>query len=214
VKQSKLVVSIFCCAAFLAACGQSTPAATVPPTIAATSTVAAPVATETPVATNTPEPPAPTATTASTAEVAQAAGGKYEPVSAEVCKIIQEDAANALSATFTLEASVPFTDTLSGEAGQGCQLTATGTGTQFKNPSDVVAKLVKAFVGWTEQISYQADGPTGSATALTRDAGLLLVSANWQPGPEVSCPADQPISACDVKPEQQHYTIQIQVAQK
>ena len=142
-----------------------------PPTAVATSTVAAPAATETLVATSTPQPPAPTATTASTAEVAQAAGGKYEPVSAEVCKVIQEDAADALAATFTLEASAPFTDTLSGEAGQGCQLTATGTGTQFKNPSDVVAKLVKAFVGWTEQMSYQADGPTGSATALTRDAG-------------------------------------------
>jgi hypothetical protein len=78
----------------------------------------------------------------------------------------------------------------------------------------VTAKLVRAFVGWTEQVAYQADGPTGSATAMTRDMGLLLIHAEWSPAPEVSCPADQPISACVIKPEQQIYTIEIQVAQK
>jgi hypothetical protein len=138
----------------------------------------------------------------------------YEPVSAEVCQIIQEDASKALTTTFTLVASAPFTDTLTGETGQGCSLTAKGTGVDFGNPSDVTAKLVSAFVGWTEQVAYQADGPTGSATAMTRDMGLLLIRAEWSPAPEVSCPADQPISACGIKPEQQVYTIEIQVAQK
>lgn len=200
-------------AALITACGQTTPTADI--AVNPTETVAAPVASETPVtpATSTTIPTI-VATSTQTAEPAQAPAGAYEPVSAEVCQIIQEDATRALTTTFTLVASAPFTDTLTGEAGQGCSLTARGTGADFGNPSDVIAKLVSGFIGWTEQVTYQADGPTGSATAMTRDMGLMLIRAEWSPAPEVSCPADQPISACGIKPEQQVYTIEIQVAQK
>jgi hypothetical protein len=69
-------------------------------------------------------------------------------------------------------------------------------------------------LGWEEQPSYQADGPTGSATGLTRDMALMLITVGWEPSPEVQCPADQPISACDIKPEQRLYTVQIQTAMK
>lgn len=138
----------------------------------------------------------------------------YVPVSPEICKTLQEIAAQALSITFTMEPSTPFTDPLSGVTGQGCTLTATGTGTNFPGPGQVTANLVSAFMGWTEQPVYQADGPTGAVTALTRDMGLMLISAEWTPAPDAKCPADQPISACDVKPEQKLYTIRIQAAQK
>ena len=119
-----------------------------------------------------------------------------------------------MTAFATLEGSAPFTDPLWGETGQGCSLTATGTGRDFPNPGEVTASLVHAFLGWTEQPTYQADGPTGSATAMTRDMGLMLIRAEWVPAPEVPCPSDQPKSACDLKPEQKHYMIQIQAAQK
>jgi hypothetical protein len=44
--------------------------------------------------------------------------------------------------------------------------------------------------------------------------GLMLITVGWEPSPEVQCPEDQPISACDLKPEQQLYTVQIQTAMK
>ena len=140
--------------------------------------------------------------------------GGYGPVSPEVCQILQESATAALSIDFTLEESAPFTDFVSGETGQGCQLTATGTGQNFSEPNQVITTLVNAFIGGTEEIAYQAGGPTGAATGMTRDMGLLLISANWTPAPEVQCPADQPISMCAMQPEQMLYTIQIQAAQK
>ena len=141
-------------------------------------------------------------------------GGGYGPVSLEVCQILQEMATQALSITFTLEASAPFTDPLSGETGQGCSLTAMATGLFFSDPSSVTGNLVNGMLGWTEQTTYQASGPTGEATAMTRDMGLMLIRVEWMPAPEVQCPADQPISNCDIKPEQKLYTIQIQAAQK
>ena len=200
-------------AALITACGQTTPTADT--AVIPTEAVVAPVATEALAATGaSTTTPTTVVTPTQTPKSAQAPAGAYEPVSAEVCQIIQEDATKALTTTFTFVASAPFTDTVKGEAGQGCNLTAKGTGVDFGNPSDVMAKLVSAFIGWTEQVTYQADGPTGSATAMTRDMGLMLIRAEWSPAPEVSCPADQPISACGIKPEQQIYTIEIQVAQK
>lgn len=141
-------------------------------------------------------------------------GGGYRPVSLEVCQILQEMATQAVSLSFSLEPSAPFTDPLSGETGQGCTLTATATGLFFSDPFTVMVNLVNGFVGWTEQTAYQASGPTGEATGMTRDTGLMLIRVEWTPAPGVQCPPDQPISACDIKPEQKLYTIQIQTAMK
>lgn len=141
-------------------------------------------------------------------------GGGYRPVSLEVCQILQEMATQAVSLSFSLEPSAPFNDPLSGETGQGCTLTAMATGLFFSDPFTVMVNLVNGFVGWTEQTAYQASGPTGEATGMTRDTGLMLIRVEWRPAPEVQCPPDQPISACDIKPEQKLYTIQIQTAMK
>jgi hypothetical protein len=145
---------------------------------------------------------------------AQAASGSYGPVSLEVCQTLQEMATQSLSLTFSLEASAPFTDPLTGETGLGCTLTAMATGMFFSDPGSVTSNLVNGFLGWEEQTAYQADGPTGSSTAMTRDMALMLILAEWMPSPEVQCPTDRPISECDLKPEQKLYTVQIRAAQK
>lgn len=138
----------------------------------------------------------------------------YVPVTPEVCAMIQEMATQAVGATFTMEASAPFTNPKTGEAGQGCTLTATGTGVDFADPFSVMTSLINGMLGWTEDITYQASGPTGGAAAMTRDMALMVIDVGWMPSAEVQCPADQPISACDLKPEQKVYTIRVQTAMK
>lgn len=138
--------------------------------------------------------------------------GGYQPVSAEVCQILQEDAHQSLGLTFTLEASAPFT--ANGEIGFGCSLTANTTGAVLSDPNDALVKLVNGFVGWNEDMSYVAGGPTGAATGMTRDSGLILIAVGWEPAPEANCPKDQPISTCILTPDQQLYTVTIQAAQK
>ncbi len=145
---------------------------------------------------------------------AQAAAGTYVPVSQSVCQTIQEQATGAIALNFTMEPSAPFTDFSTQETGMGCTLTATGTGATFPDPTKVVSALLGAFAGWSEQTRYQAGGPTGMATGLTRDSALMLVSVGWEPAPGLKCPSDQPIGMCDLKPEQKIYTARIQIAQK
>jgi hypothetical protein len=151
---------------------------------------------------------------AATQAPVQPAASVYQPVSAEVCQILQESATESLGLTFTMETGTPFTDFASGETGLGCTLTATTNGTVLSGQYDAVAKLVNGFVGWTENPLYAADGPTGTAIGLNRDSGLMLISVGWQPAVEANCPTDQPISACELTPEQRLYTVKIEAAQK
>lgn len=138
----------------------------------------------------------------------------YEPIDPSLCQMLREEASRALGVDFALQDRAPFLDALAGEAGQGCRLRAFGSGSQFASPQAVVQALVgSAGQGWTEQPAYQADGPTGSGAALTRDMGLMLILAEWKPAMGVECPADQPIAACNLTPEQMEYRIQIDVAQ-
>jgi hypothetical protein len=37
--------------------------------------------------------------------------------------------------------------------------------------------------------------------------GLMLISVDWEPSPEVLCSTEQPISASDIAPELKLYTI-------
>ncbi len=141
----------------------------------------------------------------------QTSGNVYEPLEPAMCQTIKDMAQQALNVNFNLTAQVPFLDSISGEGGQGCRLTATGTGKQFAAPQTVVQTLVSQ-AGFTEQPSYQADGPTGSATAAARDMALMLISANWSPDKSVQCPADKPIADCALTPDQKIYTIQIDTA--
>ena len=143
-----------------------------------------------------------------------ALGAMYDLIPEALCQELQTSAAQALGVDFSLEARAPFLDSIAGEAGQGCRLGARGNGKQFSSPDSVVTALTNS-VGrsWTLQPEYQADGPTGSAAALSRDMALMLISVNWQPEMGVTCPADQPISACNLTPEQKSYIIQIDIAQ-
>jgi putative hemolysin len=142
-----------------------------------------------------------------------ATSGAYMPIPDEACATLKSDAEAALGVSFTMT-EAPFFDYLSQEGGAGCQLLAEGTGADFADPMTVVDALKAAFVGWEEDMQYAAGGPTGMGIGMTRDAALLLILAEWKPDPAANCPDDQPISACELTPEQQLYTVTVQAAMK
>lgn len=194
-------------AGLLAGCGRGTATPSIAPTTApltATETAA----------------PAQTATEAfptsqpTRVETAAAAAEAYEPVSADVCRMLQETASQALSVDFNLEESAPFEDVLAGESGLGCRLIASGDGNQFSGLQAVMDTLMGSVgAGWDEQMAYEADGPTGTSRAMARDMALMILAVNWAPAEGVACPNDQPISECSLTPEQKIYTVEIDVAQ-
>lgn len=138
----------------------------------------------------------------------------FEPIDISVCQLLQQEAATALNKDVFLESYAPFLDAVGREAGQGCRLTATGTGADFSDPGSVVNTLISTLgAGWTQAQAYSADGVTGSQAGLYRDMALMLIKVNWKPEMGVVCPADQPLDACGLTPEQKSYTVEIDLAQ-
>lgn len=107
--------------------------------------------------------------------------------------------------------SAPFQNMLTSTSEPGCQLTAEGTGKDFADVATVAQQIETLLTaqGWTRDPQYTADGPTGTVIGFRQDEQLLVASVEWQPGPQVQCPADQPITSCGVLPEYQLYTIQL-----
>ncbi len=191
----------------------------VPPTTAPTPIPTEPsvAPTDTPLPTDTPAPtdtpvrlPTPTAVPPATAE----AQGDLQPLSPAACSELASAVAQTLGVEVaTVEA--PFQDYLSGKAGAGCQTTATGTGLDFED-FVVVAISMKEMLeaqGWLGDGMYVAGGPTGAAGGFRKANGLCLVSVGWEPSEDADCSPDQPISACQLTPDQQLYSIVLNCAE-
>ncbi len=108
-------------------------------------------------------------------------------------------------------AEVPFTEPFSGKSGTACELSAQGTGKDFQSVDVVMGALLLIFDshGWTADGQYDADGPTGMGRGFRQGDLLAIASVGWKPSPDANCPKDQPISACQLTPEQQLYTVSI-----
>ena len=111
-----------------------------------------------------------------------------------------------ISATVTI---APLNDPIEGISGSGREITVEGTGADFDSFMAVADTLRQILTdqSWTEDVRYQADGPTGTAFAFQQDTNLALVSVGWAPSPDADCPQDEPIANCQLTPEQQLYTI-------
>jgi hypothetical protein len=108
-----------------------------------------------------------------------------------------------------------FASNVANRQGTACTISATGTGKDFNNFVDTAQAIREVLLseGWQENPAYTADGPTGTVAGYEKENKLALVHVGWQPSPEVKCPADQPISACNVDPGQQNFTVVIELAQ-
>jgi hypothetical protein len=130
--------------------------------------------------------------------------------SPETCAAMQALMTQTLGMEVTLS-SGPFVDPITGQTGNACVNTVTGTGVNFPNGPDTNAVIAAMQAqGWTMLNNYAAGGPTGNIAGFDKADELCVYTEHWQPAPEVQCPADQPISACAMKPEQRLWTITMQ----
>ena len=143
-----------------------------------------------------------------------APGGSYQPLDSAACT----DLTDSMSKTIGVEVetdTVAFDDYVTSESGTGCVATATGTGADFESFPKVAGALKEMLVakGWAEDMQYAADGPTSTAAGFRQEDKLCLLQVGWNPSEDANCPSDQPISACELAPEQQLYTIVLNCAQ-
>ncbi|MBN2386155.1 MAG: hypothetical protein JXB85_03990 [Anaerolineales bacterium] len=109
--------------------------------------------------------------------------------------------------------TVYFND-LESNFGTACQVRGEGTGREFNNPVESADALnaILAPLGWT--LVNGADGPTGTAREYAYQNLTAVVTVGWQPSADADCPTDQPITACDLAPEQKLYSLTVDFAQR
>jgi hypothetical protein len=146
------------------------------------------------------------------------AGGAYTAVADGECTEIQGQLTTALGVEVSRATGAASFSDLSGGTGESCQLTITGTGVQFPSIVDAAQRISQVLTenGWTADPQYAADSPTATIGGLRRDNQLAAYNVEWSPADGVTCPADQPISACaeTLTPDQMNYNITIDLAQQ
>jgi hypothetical protein len=145
----------------------------------------------------------------STPTESTAAGSTIQPLVIEVCNGQAQAMSHTLNDLIPTQSEEPLNDPVTNATGIGCQATITGTGVQFESPSAAVDALSGMLQdqGWTADPMLVAGGPTGTSVGYRKGDQICWASALWEPDDSANCPQDQPISACQVKPEQQIYTV-------
>lgn len=141
------------------------------------------------------------------------ASGPFRPLS--TCDVLLNDVAFTIGITVDLTEG-PYQDPISGAQGDSCKISASGNGTNFSNRRalDLSLQTLLTRQGWVADQTYAADGPNSSQTGYRKGNSLAILNVDLQPAPGVECPANQPISACELTPEQQLYTIVLQAMEQ
>jgi hypothetical protein len=142
--------------------------------------------------------------------------GSFIPYPATDCEALRAAFESTLGSPVILE-SVPFRDSVSGGTGYACRVHASGNGNTLNGsggPLDALLEKLET-LGWVrDDFNYSAAGPTGMATGLRRGGALGLLTYGWDASPDANCPDDQPISMCNLAPEQRLWDITFDAADR
>ena len=99
-------------------------------------------------------------------------------------------------------------------AGQGCVITAKGTGVRFgRSFQAIAAKLGTMLTSrrWAGDPTAGADGPTGTVVGYRQGSALAMVSVQWTPA-KGACSANQPIASCTPALSKMLYAVEVDAA--
>ncbi len=132
-------------------------------------------------------------------------------INVSVCNELAGEMTQRLNVAMQVTDPTTFEDPISGQKLEGCQAATSGTGANFESVDTVIKAIDAIFLSraWQADINYDAGGPTGAFGGYRLDDALCLWVVKWEPSADANCPADQPISACELAPEQKLYTVAV-----
>lgn len=139
----------------------------------------------------------------------------YLPLSWDTCMEIRNAVSKALGQEMLLNHEAPFLDYMEKTRGYACRIETKGRGDEFKAPDKLVEGVRGALgkLGWEEDQAYLSDGPMGATAGFRRENSLILFKVVREPSEEVGLLSTDPISLCDLLPEELVYTITLDCAE-
>ena len=136
-----------------------------------------------------------------------------KPIPAAECQKFASQAQDAIG--FPMKASEDdFTDLTDGSDGRSCHISGSASDQTYGAPAEPVAKLAKLFGDWKGDPARDADGPGGSEKGYVAGNRIATIQVNWEPGPGVVCSDKQPLSACNIRPQQKLWSAVIDIVEK
>jgi hypothetical protein len=144
---------------------------------------------------------------------AHAQGATFQPIPAGECQNFAVQIQNAIG--FAAKASEDdFTDLTDNSDGRSCHISASASGQSFAAPANLLAGIAKVFPGWTDDPARGADGPSGAEKGFVNGSRIATVDVSWEPGPGVTCSDKEPLSACNIQPQQKLWNVTVDIIQK
>ena len=144
---------------------------------------------------------------------ARAQEGALQPIPAAECATFATQVQTAVG--FSMKSSEDdFTDLTDGSEGRSCHIQGSASDQTFAAPGDLVAKIAAAFPGWRAEPARDAEGPGGAEKGYVNGNRIATVQVSWEPGPGATCSDKEPLSACNILPQQKLWTAIVDIVVK
>ena len=135
------------------------------------------------------------------------------PISAAECQTFATQVQGAVG--FAAKASEDdFTDLTDRSEGRSCHISASASGQTFAAPADLMTKIAALFPGWQDDPARADTGPAGAEKGFVSGSRIATVDVSWEPGPGASCSDKEPLSACNIQPQQKLWTVTVDIVEK
>jgi hypothetical protein len=105
-----------------------------------------------------------------------------------------------------------FSDVVSRAEGRACHIAGSASNLNVASAADLMIKLAGVFSDWREDPARAEGNADGAEKGFTRGSSIATVEVSWEPGPGASCSDKQPLSACQISPQQKLWNVVIDAA--
>ena len=144
---------------------------------------------------------------------ASAQNAALRPIPAAECQTFAGQVQGALGFAAKAEED-DFTDLTDRSEGRSCHISASASNQAFGAPAELVAKLAPVFGGWQDDPARAESGPAEADKGFVSGSRIATVEVSWEPGPGATCSDKQPLSACNITPQQKLWNVMVDIVEK
>ncbi len=145
--------------------------------------------------------------------VAGADAQTLRPIPAAECQTFATQVQGAVG--FAAKASEDdFTDLTDRSEGRSCHISASAANQAFAAPADLMTKLATVFGGWQDDPARGETGPAGAEKGFVSANRIATADVSWEPGPGATCSDKEPLSACNIQPQQKLWSVVVDIVEK
>ncbi|HEV2187125.1 MAG TPA: hypothetical protein VGR70_07940 [Stellaceae bacterium] len=144
---------------------------------------------------------------------ASAQNAALRPIPAAECQTFAGQLQGALGFAAKAEED-DFTDLTDRSEGRSCHISASASNQAFGAPAELISKLAPVFGGWQDDPARAESGPAEADKGFVNGSRIATVEVSWEPGPGASCSDKQPLSACNITPQQKLWNVMVDIVEK